>query len=42
MGGAGARLEPRESIAGLRRIIDGAGMRQSGGFYAYDGSEVPW
>jgi NAD(P)-dependent dehydrogenase (short-subunit alcohol dehydrogenase family) len=42
MGGAGARLEPRESIAGLRRIIDGAEMRQSGGFYAYDGSEVPW
>jgi NAD(P)-dependent dehydrogenase (short-subunit alcohol dehydrogenase family) len=42
MGGAGAPLAPRDSIAALRRIIDGAQMPDSGGFFSYDGSEVPW
>ncbi|MGE0650955.1 MAG: SDR family oxidoreductase [Alphaproteobacteria bacterium] len=42
MGGASAPLEPRDSIAALRRIIDGAKMTDSGRFFSYNGSEVPW
>ena len=42
MGGASAPLEPKESIAGMRRVIDGIGLEQSGGFFSYDGTTVPW
>lgn len=42
MGGASAPLEPEKSIAGMRKVIDGLGPDQSGGFFAYDGAEVPW
>jgi NAD(P)-dependent dehydrogenase (short-subunit alcohol dehydrogenase family) len=42
MGGASAPLSPPESIAGMRRVIDGLGQEQSGGFFAYDGEAVPW
>jgi len=42
MGGSSAPLEPEESIAGMRRVIDSFGPEQSGGFFAYDGVEVPW
>lgn len=42
MGGAGAPLEPRDSIGRLRQIIDGAKMTDSGRFFSHDGSEVPW
>jgi NAD(P)-dependent dehydrogenase (short-subunit alcohol dehydrogenase family) len=42
MGGQSAPLEPEDSIAGMRRVIDGLGREQSGGFYSYDGSRIPW
>jgi NAD(P)-dependent dehydrogenase (short-subunit alcohol dehydrogenase family) len=42
MGGAQAPLEPKVSVAGMRRVIDGLGPEQSGRFFSYDGSEVPW
>jgi NAD(P)-dependent dehydrogenase (short-subunit alcohol dehydrogenase family) len=42
MGGASAPLQPEQSIAGMRRVIEGLGREQSGGFFAYDGAEVPW
>jgi NAD(P)-dependent dehydrogenase (short-subunit alcohol dehydrogenase family) len=42
MGGASAPTEPQESVAGMRRVIDGLGPEQSGRFFAYDGSEIPW
>ena len=42
MGGSSAPLEPEESIAGMRRVIDSLGPEQSGSFFAYDGAEVPW
>ena len=42
MGGSSAPLGPEESIAGMRRVIDSLGPEQSGGFFAYDGAEVPW
>ena len=42
MGGASAPLAPEDSISGMRRVIDKLGPEQSGGFFNYDGSEVPW
>ena len=42
MGGASAPLEPEESVAGMRKVIEGLGPAQSGGFFAYDGTAVPW
>ena len=42
MGGASAPLEPEESVAGMRRVIESLGREQSGGFFSYDGSEIPW
>ena len=42
MGGASAPLEPEVSIAGMRKVIDGLTLEQSGGFFGYDGTIVPW
>lgn len=42
MGGPSAPLDPERSIAGMRSVIEGLGPDQSGGFFAYDGAEVPW
>ena len=42
MGGASAPLDPKDSIAGMRTVIDGIGLEQSGGFFSYDGTRVPW
>jgi NAD(P)-dependent dehydrogenase (short-subunit alcohol dehydrogenase family) len=42
MGGASAPIEPERSIAGMRQVIEGLGREQSGGFFAYDGTTVPW
>jgi NAD(P)-dependent dehydrogenase (short-subunit alcohol dehydrogenase family) len=42
MGGPSAPLSVEESVAGLRRVIEQLGPNQSGGFYSYDGSEIPW
>lgn len=42
MGGASAPLEPADSVAGMRRLIEKLTPEQSGGFFSYDGSEIPW
>ena len=42
MGGASAPLEPEESVAGMRRVIDRLEPKDSGSFFAYDGSTIPW
>ena len=42
MGGTSAPLEPEESVAGMRKVIDGLTLEQSGGFFSYDGTMVPW
>lgn len=42
MGGASAPLDPGQSIAGMRQVIEGLGREQSGSFFAYDGTTVPW
>jgi len=35
-------LSPEESVAEVRRVIDGLTLGQSARFLSYDGSEVPW
>jgi NAD(P)-dependent dehydrogenase (short-subunit alcohol dehydrogenase family) len=42
MGGAGAPLEPGESVRGLRRVIEGATSADSGRFLSHDGAGIPW
>ena len=42
MGGDAAPLTPEESIAGMRRVIEGMGPEQAGGFYNYSGATIPW
>ena len=42
MGGAGAPLAPDASVAGLRKVIGGLTSADSGKFFSYDGSPIPW
>jgi NAD(P)-dependent dehydrogenase (short-subunit alcohol dehydrogenase family) len=42
MGGAGALIEAEVSIKGMLDVIGGLKAEDSGKFYKYDGSEVPW
>lgn len=42
MGGSGAPLTPKASIEGLRSLIKNVTLFDSGKFFSYDGSELPW
>lgn len=42
MGGSGAKIDPFESVAGMRQVIEKLGVEDSGRFLAYDGREIPW
>jgi NAD(P)-dependent dehydrogenase (short-subunit alcohol dehydrogenase family) len=42
MGGASAPLTPEQSVSGMRQVIAGLSREQSGGFFNYDGSPIPW
>ncbi len=42
MGGSGATIDPFESVAGLRQVIEDLNFENSGRFLAYDGREIPW
>jgi NAD(P)-dependent dehydrogenase (short-subunit alcohol dehydrogenase family) len=42
MGGSAAPLEPEESVSGMRRVIENLRPDQSGEFFSYDGTIVPW
>lgn len=42
LGGSGALLDPEPSVAGMRRVIAHLGNGDSGRFYNYDGSPIPW
>ena len=42
MGGSSAPLEPEESVSGMRRVIEGLQPEDSGSFFAYDGTTIPW
>ena len=42
MGGPSALIDADESIAGMRGVIGGARLDDSGCFFNYDGKPVPW
>jgi NAD(P)-dependent dehydrogenase (short-subunit alcohol dehydrogenase family) len=42
MGGPNGLINTETSVAGLRKVIDGLSLAQSGEFIAYDGKPVPW
>ena len=42
MGGPNATVDPVDSVAGMRRVIAGLTLADSGRFLQYDGVELPW
>ncbi len=42
MGGAGAPVQPEDSITGLLRVIDGLQPADSGEHIDFTGTRVPW
>jgi len=42
MGGANAALTPEQSIAGMRKVLEGNPMELTGKFLSYDGATWPW
>jgi NAD(P)-dependent dehydrogenase (short-subunit alcohol dehydrogenase family) len=42
MGGPAAPLDAATAVGGLRRVLDGLKAEDSGGFFHWDGSQVPW
>lgn len=42
MGGRGAILPVNESVSSMRRLIEGLGIKDSGGFFDYDGASLTW
>ncbi|MDG1292921.1 MAG: SDR family oxidoreductase [Pseudomonadales bacterium] len=42
MGGANALIDTQTSVLGMMEVIDGLSAEQSGGFYSYNGSSIPW
>lgn len=42
MGGSGAPVGPKESIAGMRRVIAKLKPSDSGRFFDFEGKELPW
>ncbi len=42
MGGPNALIDATKSVAGMREVIDGLTLDDSGGFFSYDGSRIPW
>lgn len=42
MGGPNAWIDTKQSIAGMKKIIEHATLKDSGVFYHYDGSILPW
>ena len=42
MGGASAPVLPSDSVAGMRRVISGLTLHDSGGFFDYGGASLPW
>mgnify|MGYP000290716599 CR=1 FL=1 len=43
MGGEEAPLSAVDSVAGMRRVVDGfTARRQSGKFFNYEGRGIPW
>jgi NAD(P)-dependent dehydrogenase (short-subunit alcohol dehydrogenase family) len=42
MGGQGAPLSPEQSVSGMRKVIAGLTLADSGKFLNWDGGERPW
>lgn len=42
MGGAGADIDVKTSVTGLRKVLAGLSLSNSGSFWAYDGEALPW
>lgn len=42
LGGPSALISVDESVSGMRRVIDGLRPEDTGQFFNYDGSRVPW
>ncbi len=42
MGGQGAPLTPEVSVRGLRKVLGGVRLEDSGKFFSHDGSQIPW
>jgi len=42
MGGPNGEIDVNESVAGLKQVLTGAGLAQSGQFFNFDGSVIPW
>jgi len=42
MGGPNALITTEQSASGLIKVINNLTPEQSGGFYNYDGTEIPW
>lgn len=42
MGGAGAPVERKDSVAGMRRVIGKLTPADSGRFFDFQGAEIPW
>jgi NAD(P)-dependent dehydrogenase (short-subunit alcohol dehydrogenase family) len=42
MGGPSAQLEPKVSVGGMRKVIAGLTLADTGTFRRFDGGEMPW
>lgn len=42
MGGPESSLSTEESVKAMRRVLEGKGMADTGHFFRYDGSRLPW
>jgi NAD(P)-dependent dehydrogenase (short-subunit alcohol dehydrogenase family) len=42
MGGSSAPLAPEDSVSGMRKVIEDLSPADSGSFFSYDGSRIPW
>ena len=42
MGGSNALIDADESVAGMRRVIEGFSLDHTGSFVKYDGALLPW
>lgn len=42
MGGRDALISAEQSVAGMRRVLNGITLADSGKFFAYDGQAIPW
>jgi hypothetical protein len=42
MGGRDALISTEQSVTGMRRILRGVALADTGKFFAYDGQLIPW